>query len=135
MKFDARGEVAISLDGRDVKGITDHAVLIHTGHSERFDTDRYHQNAPHLTPAAAEALVNAGVSCVGIDSINVDSMADLARPVHSILLGSGVPIVEHLTSLSRVPASGFTFTAVPPPIVGAGTFPVRAFATLGGAGE
>jgi arylformamidase len=29
-----------------------------------------------------------------------------------------------------LPATGFTFTAVPPKIVGAGTFTVRAFATV-----
>ena len=48
--------------------------------------------------------------------------------MHSILLRAGIPIVEHLTNLAALPHDGFTFTAVPPKIEGAGTFTVRAFA-------
>jgi kynurenine formamidase len=50
--------------------------------------------------------------------------------VHSILLRAGIPIIEHLTGLEQLPERGFTFTAVPPKIEGAGTFTVRAFATV-----
>jgi kynurenine formamidase len=50
--------------------------------------------------------------------------------VHSVLLAAGIPIVEHLTCLDRLPAEGAVFTAAPPRIKGMGTFPVRAFAKL-----
>ena len=79
---------------------------------------------------AAEALVNAGVACVGIDSLNIDGTSDGARPVHTTLLDAEIPIIEHLTNLAAMPAVGFRFTAVPPKFEGAGTFTVRAFATL-----
>jgi hypothetical protein len=46
------------------------------------------------------------------------------------LLAAGVPIVEHLTNLSELPATGATFSAVPPKISGLGTFTVRAFAMV-----
>jgi arylformamidase len=72
----------------------------------------------------------AGVACVGIDSPNIDGTADPQRPVHTTLLGAEIPIIEHLTSLAALPRSGFRFTAVPPKIEGAGSFSVRAFATL-----
>lgn len=65
---------------------------------------------------------------VGIDSLNIDGTKTGERPVHSILLKAGIPIVEHLTNLAVLPANGFEFTAVPPKIEGAGTFTVRAFA-------
>jgi kynurenine formamidase len=52
--------------------------------------------------------------------------------VHTILLGAGIPIGEHLTHLTDLPASGFTFHAAPPRIAGMGTFPVRAYAVLRG---
>ena len=64
----------------------------------------------------------------GIDSLNIDSTATGQRPVHSILLKAGIPIVEHLTNLAELPPHGFEFTAVPPKIEGAGTFTVRTFA-------
>ena len=52
------------------------------------------------------------------------------RLFHTILLGAGVPICEHMTNLAALPEAGFAFTAVPPKIAGMGTFPVRAFAML-----
>jgi kynurenine formamidase len=50
--------------------------------------------------------------------------------VHSRLLGAKVPIVEHMTNLAALPPNGFRFYAVPPKVVGFGTFPIRAFAEL-----
>lgn len=67
---------------------------------------------------------------VGIDSLNIDDINDLARPVHTRLLGAGIPIVEHLCCLSELPKAGFRFSAVPVKVRGMGTFPVRAFASL-----
>jgi kynurenine formamidase len=65
---------------------------------------------------------------VGIDSFNIDSIATGERPVHSILLGHDIPIVEHLCALARIPERGARFFAVPVKVTGFGTFPVRAFA-------
>jgi kynurenine formamidase len=36
-----------------------------------------------------------------------------------------------MTGLAQLPEIGFQFFAVPPKIKGLGTFPVRAFATIG----
>ena len=47
-------------------------------------------------------------------------------------LGAGVLICEHMANLAALPDEGFAFTAVPPKIAGMGTFPVRAFAEVGG---
>ena len=52
------------------------------------------------------------------------------RPIHTALLGAGIPIVEHLCRLGRLGGRPFTFTAAPPAVVGMGTFPVRAFAMV-----
>ena len=60
----------------------------------------------------------------------MDDTADGARPVHTILLDAGIPVVEHLTGLAALPAAGFRFFAVPPRVRGMGTFPVRAFALV-----
>ena len=59
-----------------------------------------------------------------------DDTSDLTRPAHTILLGAGIPIVEHMCNLKDLPRSGFTFFAVPAKIRGMGTFPVRAFAIV-----
>ena len=130
--LDRRGITTIDLTSDDLAGLAGHTVLVRTDHSVHFGTEAYMQGHPHLSAASAEALVAADVACVGIDSLNIDGTSTGERPVHSILLAAGIPIVEHLTGLAALPDQAFTFTAVPPKIEGAGTFTVRAFATIAG---
>jgi arylformamidase len=127
--IDRVGEQAIELTAKDLVGCEGKAVLVRTDHSKHWGTDVYFENHPYLTAATAEALVEVGVACVGIDTLNIDNTHGGERPVHSILLRVDIPIIEHMTNLDHLPAHGFTFTAVPPKIEGAGTFTVRAFAT------
>ena len=87
---------------------------------------------PFLTASAGRRLAEAGARLVGIDSPNVDDNRDGERPVHTALLSAGIPIVEHLTGLDALASSGFRFFAVPPPMRGLTSFPVRAFAIPGG---
>ena len=111
----------------DVRG---KAVLLHTGDDARFGTPQYVENAHFLSRDGAQWLIDNGAALVGIDAANIDDMTDGTRPAHTLLLGAGLPIVEHLTSLAQLPPTGATFTATPPRIAGLATFPVRAFATL-----
>jgi arylformamidase len=103
------------------------AVLVNTGWDVHWGTDRYLSGHPFLTGLAARYLLDQGASLVGIDSLNIDDTADLARPVHSALLASDVPIVEHLCNLGSVPDRGFRFFAVPAKVARFGSWPVRAF--------
>jgi kynurenine formamidase len=114
--------------GHEVRG---KAVLVATGWSRFWRTDAYFADHPFLTEAAARALIEGGAAFVGIDSHNIDDTRIRTRPVHTLLLGAEIPIGEHLTGLDRLPDQGFRFSAVPPKIRGMGTFPVRAFASLG----
>ncbi len=81
-----------------------------------------------MTAGAARCLRDAGATMVGIDSLNIDDTAELSRPVHSTLLGAGIPVVEHLCGLAALPKNGARFFAVPVKVKAFGTFPVRAFA-------
>ncbi|TRW14165.1 cyclase family protein [Glacieibacterium frigidum] len=114
-----------AFEGLDCRG---RAVLVHTGWDRHWRTEAYFENHPFLTAAAARWLVEAGATIVGIDSHNIDDTRTRSRPVHTTLLGAGIPVCEHLTNLAAVPDQGASFTAVPPKIAGMGTFPVRAFA-------
>jgi len=124
------GGRAIEREAFAGRALAGKAVLVRTGWDVHWGTPAYLDNHPYLTAAAAEHLGDAGVALVGIDSLNIDDMRDLARPVHSALLGAGIPIVEHLRGLGPLPDSGFRFTAVPAKVAGFGSWPVRAFATL-----
>jgi kynurenine formamidase len=110
--------------GLDVRG---RAVLVQTGWDQHWRTDAYFEGHPFLTADAASWLRDQGAVLVGIDSLNIDDTADLARPVHSTLLRADIPIVEHLRGLEQLPEHGFRFFAVPVKVKGMGTFPVRAF--------
>jgi kynurenine formamidase len=121
---------SIDKDVFDNNNIRDKAVLIHTGWDRLWRTDAYFENHPFLTRDAAEYLKSSGAALVGIDSLNIDDTADGSRPAHSILLKADIPIVEHMCHLDMLPEEGFKFFAVPAPVKGMGSFPVRAFALI-----
>ena len=125
-------EDGLATDAGDFEGLVvrGRAVLVHSGWDRHWRTDAYLTDHPFLTKAAATWLVEQGAAFVGIDSHNIDDTRERTRPVHSILLGAGIPIGEHLTGLGQLPDSGFRFSAVPPKIAGMGTFPVRAYAEV-----
>jgi kynurenine formamidase len=108
------------------------AVLIHTGWSRHWGTPEYSEPpCPHLAADAVAALIEARVAVVGIDSLNIDDPGDPERPAHQGLLGAGIPIIEHLTNLASVPG-GARLTALPAPVRGMASFPVRAVAVWQG---
>ena len=104
------------------------AVLIHTSWDIFWGKETYYTAHPFVTEAAAKYLADQEVALVGIDALNIDDTNQRVRPVHTILLGKEIPIIEHLTNLKEVPDSEFYVNAVPPKIAGVGSFPVRAFA-------
>lgn len=126
---DAAGEIGPeAFAGLDVAGA---AVLVRTGWDRHWGTQRYGApDHPFLTAAAARLLVDAGATLVGIDAVNIDDTRGGERPVHTTLLGADVPVVEHLTHLDLLPATGARFSAVPLRVAGLGTLPVRAYARL-----
>lgn len=127
IRHSGRAVAEAAFEGLDVAG---RAVLVHTGWDRHWGTPQYFEGHPFLTRDAAQCLAAGGAALVGIDSLNIDDTEDLARPAHSLLLGAGIPVAEHLCNLGALPASGFRFYAVPVKVRRFGTFPVRAFAVL-----
>jgi arylformamidase len=123
-----------SIEADDVRNLQlrDKALLIHTGWSQHWRTEKYWSNQhPFVARDAAEILARSGVKAVGIDSYSIDDTTDGTRPAHTELLRAGIAIIEHLTNLEALPASGnMRFFAVPPRVRGLSSFPVRAFAIV-----
>lgn len=131
--LDGRAIPVSVLESASIRG---RAVLFDTGWDTHWQTARYSSgDHPHLDEATAIRLVDRGAALVGIDSLNVDAADDGTRPVHSALLGAGIPVVEHLRNLAALPNRGARFFAAPPLISGMATFPVRAFALAPESGE
>jgi len=120
----------VDLEQFEGRELQDKAVLVHTGWDQHWGTEQYFEGNPFLTRRAVQYLVNAKVSLVGIDSLNIDDTTDGTRPAHTLLLAAGIPLVEHLCNLGALPDNGFRFFAVPAKVRGLGSFPVRAFAIL-----
>jgi kynurenine formamidase len=131
----AVGQTAVTaVDLGDPGQLWGHAVLVHTGWARHWGSARYLEfDCPHLTADAVGALIDANVALVGIDSLNIDNPNDMRRPAHNGLLGAGIPIVEHLTNLDAVPDDGARLIALPAPVRGMASLPVRAVAVHDGA--
>ncbi len=105
------------------------AVLVHTGWSGRWGSSAYWgPGHPFLVGEVADALVAANVAVVGIDSPDIDDTSLPTRPCHHTLLGAGIPIIEQMTNLAAVPHTGARLVALPAPVRGMGSFPLRAIA-------
>ncbi|MEZ4662828.1 MAG: cyclase family protein [Caldilineaceae bacterium] len=130
IRHDLSQGLAIDVDAFRQQDVRERAVLVHTDWAKHWRTDQYFEDHPFLTAEAAAYLVEQGATLVGIDSHNIDDTRGRTRPVHTTLLGANVLIVEHLCNLNSLPNNGFTFSAIPPKVKGAGTFPVRALAKL-----
>lgn len=110
--------------------VSNKAVLVDTGWSKHWGTDQYFTDHPYLTREVALFLKDNAAVLVGIDSLNIDDISNLERPVHSILLGANIPIVEHMCNLGKLPNTGFVFNAAPVKIHKFSSFPVRAYAVI-----
>lgn len=105
-------------------------ILIHTGWSRFWASDAYYSGYPVLSGAAAEWIVQFDLKGVGVDAVSVDPLSSENLPVHHRLLDQGIIIVENLNRLHELPRSGFTFLALPLPVLGGDGSPVRAIAIL-----
>lgn len=131
VRVDHRARIEVGKRDFEKVDVEGKAVLVHTGWSEHWKTERYFENHSFMTCEAAEYLRDRGALLVGIDSHNIDDTRTRnSRPVHTTLLRKEILIVEHLRGLEQLPDRNFSFSAVPPKFKGVGTFPVRAFAQV-----
>jgi arylformamidase len=123
----ARSGRQLDLVPANAGSLAGRAVLIRTDWDHRWGSDAYWEPGPYLGQVTVDQLVHHSPAVVGVDFWNVDDPEQPARPVHTGLLGAGIPIVEHLTHLGDVPAGARTFV-VPLAVERAPSVPVRAFA-------
>ena len=106
-------------------------VLFRSGWQQRWGDPSYFEDYPVLSDEAAGWLAGAGLKGVGVDMISVDSLDSTSLPIHHILLGAGVLIIENLTHLDQLPTgSSFDFACYPLHLQNADGAPVRAVARV-----
>jgi kynurenine formamidase len=111
-------------------------VFIHTGWGKHYLTDhqRYLRH-PHLSDEAARWLVGQGAQMVAMDTLSPDLAIPLRPqgfrwPVHQILVGAEVLIVENAANLDTVAGKRFRVYALPLPLRGADASPARIVAEV-----
>ena len=87
----------------------------------------FQEDYPGLSPDAAEAIVLAGIECVGIDSPSIEPYCGDGS-VHRTLLSHGVVIIE-LLSLEKVRRGDYWMVALPLRLEGLDGSPCRVLLT------
>lgn len=107
-------------------------VIIYTGWSKLWGSDKYYEDFPSLSAEAAKWLVSYPLKGVGIDAISIDDMKTKTFPIHQIIMNSGLVIIENLTNLESILNKRVTFNALPLKFEASDGAPVRAIAIIDG---
>jgi kynurenine formamidase len=91
-------------------------------------SEKLYETNPYLAEDAAEALAEAAPSALGLDFAVDDTRP---WPNHTILLGTGVLLIENLMRLPELPRDGFQVMAFPLKLVGENGGPTRVVVELG----
>lgn len=102
-------------------------LLFYTGWSRFWRESRYFCAYPAFD-ADVMRYCAAGKKGIGIDAISIDPIDSFELPMHRIVLGAGLVIVENLTNLEGLIGRAFRFAALPLKYENADGAPVRAVA-------
>lgn len=125
--LDVRGEgspplvPAAALSAEALRSAERLLLRTHDDHDHRSFTAQF----TALGAAAAEAIVEAGILLVGIDTPSMDHASSKSLDGHHVLHKGGVAILENL-DLSAVPPGDYELIALPLRIVRGDSSPVRA---------
>lgn len=107
-------------------------LQLEPGDAVLFKTDNaglsraaFSEQVSGLTPALAQHLAQLGVGLAGIDYLSIELGADGTYPVHAILLGAGMLILEE-ADLSHVPPGTYRLYCLPLRLYQTEAAPVRA---------
>ncbi len=86
-------------------------VVFNTGMSKLAHEPAYFNDYPAMSTEIAEYLVSLKIKMVGVDACSIDNLPDF--PIHKILLGTNVLIIENLTNTDKLAAAEAKIYALP----------------------
>lgn len=110
---------------RDLKIEKGDIILFKTSNSKLWEIEDFSYDYVYITPKAAIYLAQKKVYTVGIDYIIPEALDDPKRPVHQILLGQNIILIEGL-NFTNVPAGEYVLICLPLKILGNDAAPARA---------
>lgn len=105
-------------------------LLLHTGWSRYWGSEKYFIDYPVLSLEAANWLSRFDIKGFGLDTISADGADTKEYPVHKTLLQHNIIIIENLTNLATLPGNQFEFSCFPLSFADADGSPVRAVAYI-----
>ncbi|MCF8365937.1 MAG: cyclase family protein [Bacteroidales bacterium] len=103
-------------------------VIIHTGWYRYWETPEYIDHFPVLSLEAAKFLQEKNLKGIGLDVISIDAINSVDFPIHNIILGNGMFIIENLTNLHLISKEQCLLSALPLKIKDGDGSPIRAIA-------
>lgn len=112
--------------------VKDKIVVLFTGMQKIVDKPEFVENWIGLTNEAAEFMVSRGIKVMASDSCNIDCVTgkDIGFPSHHTLLKHGIPNVENLRNLDKLPTSGFYLIVAPMKLDKSSGAPARVIALV-----
>jgi arylformamidase len=123
--LDMRGKRQVDRRSLEEAPLGDHTrVLLKTDSGPRLLDTTFHGDYVFLAPDGAQFLVDHGVRLVGIDYLSIEQYDLPGAPVHRILLGAGIVVVEGVHLLD-VPPGEYEIMCLPLRVKGADGAPAR----------
>jgi len=111
------------------KILEDDIVLIRTGFSKNFRTNKY-PNRPYIELEVISWLIKKKIKCLGIDCSGIENKKSKEQRSHIELFKKNIPLIEDLNNLDKITVERFFFIALPLYIIGMDASPIRAIAIL-----
>ena len=103
-------------------------LVIRTDMDKLWNTAQAHDR-PVLSIETAEYLVNeVGIHCIATDATGLEVRGRDDQPVHEILFGNDVAMVESLKDLDKIKSERFKMIMLPLMVEGMDSCPIRAIA-------
>lgn len=105
--------------------------VLETGIEHYSEKKEYNELFPVPSQDLLGLLIEYKIRAYMTDATSIDRVNSIGSPNHRLLLGAGVPIVENLCNLSKLPVNKFfTIIALPLKLEGREGSPCRAVALL-----
>jgi arylformamidase len=105
--------------------------VMSTGIEDYAEKREYNYLFPYPAEELAKWLVSKKIKAYMTDATAVDPVGSEDSPIHHIILGAGIPIVENLCNLAELPENKpFVISALPMKLKGREGSPCRAIAIL-----
>jgi kynurenine formamidase len=104
-------------------------VFLYSNNGRNWGSEAYWTGWSYPDAAAAQALIERGISAIGFDGPSADPVDTTTYDLHRVWLGAGRMIIENATNLDQLPERSSVIVA-PLKVRDANGAPARIFALL-----